>query len=140
LLPAILLCVTFLANQLTFNPEPTWSDLEQRAVTIGAINFAIGFIFMARLKTPEFILGLIFIVCSFYFQAMLIEVQNQVLYLKNLRPSFMAVITALQLATIIFILIKGSPDNGGKRAKHNLSIVNRGFRNLFHYQTYKVKS
>lgn len=136
LLPVLLLCGTFVVNQLTFELNPTWSDLEQRASTIAAVNFIFGFALMTRLKTPEFIIGLTFIVCSFYFQFMLIEVQNRVLDLKNSRPDFMVALTALQLATVIFILIQGSQNNGGKRAKHSVSIVNRGFHNFLYIKTY----
>ena len=136
LLPVLLMCGTFVVNQLTFELNPTWNDLEQRAQAIAAVNFIFGFTLMTRLKTPEFILGVTFIVCSFYFQLMLVEIQNRVLDLKHLRTDFMIILTALQLATVIFILIQGSQNNGGKRAKHSISIVNRGFHNFLYIKTH----
>lgn len=139
LLAAAILCVTFLVNEYTFDMNPTWSSLESRAKILALVNFAGGFILLSRLRTPEFAIGLIFIGCSFYFQAMLVEIQNQVLSLKNLRPSFMTVATALQLATVIFILIQGSADNGGKRAKHRLFSINGRFHNFLYPKTSKAK-
>lgn len=137
MLPALLLCLTFLVNELTFNINPTWTSLEHRSSSIALVNFIVGIALCSRLKTPEIILGLIFIVCSFYHQFMYIEIQNRGLALKHFRSDFMAAITALEFATMLFIL-SGGQSNGGKRAKHYLPIVNRGLNRFFHSPAFKV--
>lgn len=138
LVPSAAVCVAFIVNELAFIDvaSPSWKDLESWASPLRLSNFIIGIFLMSRLKTPEFILGISFIVCSLYHQWMLVEIQNRVLDLKHLRTDFMIILTALQLATVIFILIQGSQNNGGKRAKHSVSIVNRGFHNFLYIKTY----
>ena len=133
---ALLLCASYIVNQLTFVQSPSWSELESRYLFISIKDVVIMLLFFLRLKTPELILGLSFAVCSLYHQWMLVEIQNRVLDLKHLRTDFMIILTALQLATVIFILIQGSQNNGGKRAKHSVSIVNRGFHNFLYIKTY----
>lgn len=137
---AILLCVSYMVDQYTFVAHPTWIELEFRYTALAAKDFIIMIMLFTRLKTPEITLGVIFAVSSLFHQCMLVEIQNQILTLKHMRTSFMEVVAAMQLATVILILITGSTNNGGKRAKHYLSVVDRSFYNLFHTPAYKVKS
>ena len=138
LLVAFLICASFAFNQYTFVEHPSWFQLESRYSLISVKDLLIMFVLCWRLKTPEFILGLSFAVSGLFHQFMLIEVENHILALKHARTDFMVILTAVQLAIVIFILIKGSGNNGGKRAKHNIPFVHGRFINLFYLPSYKV--
>lgn len=139
MLAAFLLCLSFIINQYVFVIKPTWDEFEQWATYISIKDAVIMLILLSRLKTPEFILGLSFTVSSLFHQIMLIQIENHILTLKHLRTDFMVIITVIQLATVIYILINGSATNGGKRVKYRIPILNAPVFNLFYTQTYKVK-
>jgi hypothetical protein len=141
LLVAFLLCASFAYSRYIFvYGQPSWAQLENWAALSSIKDALIMIILLSRLKTPEFILGLSFAISGLFHQFMLIEVENHILLLKHARTDFMVILTAFQLALVIFILIQGSGNNGGKRAKHYFHLFHGRFIGLLHLSTHKVKT
>ena len=136
---AFLLCASLAYSQYIFNPNLSWSEAAEWTRLNSIKDAIIMLALLSRLKTPEFILGLSFAVSSLFHQIMLIQIENHILTLKHLRTDFMVIITVIQLATVIYILINGSATNGGKRVKYRIPRFNAPVFNILHTQTYKVK-
>lgn len=133
------MCVSLAYSRYIFILNPTWAELEHWAALSSIKDAIIMFILLSRLKTPEFLLGLSFAVSGLFHRVMLTEIENHILTLKHVRTDFMVILTAIQLAIVIFILIQGSGDNGGKRAKHYFHLFHGRLINLFYISSYKVK-
>ena len=138
LLVAFLMCASFAYSRYIFIQQPSWAQLERWAELSLIKDGLIMLILYTRLKAPEFILGLSFTASGLFHQFMLIEIENHILALKHVRTDFMVILTAFQLAIVIFIIIQGSGNNGGKRAKHHIPFVHGRFINLFYLPSYKV--
>jgi len=138
LLVAFLMCVSFAYSRYIFIQQPSWAQLEQWAELSLIKDGLIMLILYTRLKTPAFILGLSFGVSGLFHQFMLIEIENHILTLKHVRTDFMVILTAFQLATVIFILINGSGQNGGKRVKYPILTGNGRLINLLYQTAQKV--
>ena len=93
-----------------------------------------------RSRAIELTFFLSFIASSLFHQAALFQVLNHHAELLLYRPSFMTYLTAIQLASVIYIIIQGSTWNGGKRiANTNFDMLYSYINRLFYNQAYKVK-
>ena len=135
---AALLCFSFVINELTYIAHPTWAELEHRYMAIAVKDALIMTLLYTRLKTPEFMLGLSFAVSGLFHGVMLIEIENQILTLKHARTDFMVILTAVQLAIVIFILLTGNTSHGGKRAKYRFYTLRGVVHRIPYSAAYKV--
>jgi len=103
-------------------------------------DITIWLIIGIRSRAIELTFFLSFIASSLFHQAALYQVLNHHAELLSYRPAFMTYLTAIQLASVIYIIIQGSTWNGGKRIANTdfymlYSYINR----LFYIQAYRVK-
>lgn len=138
-IPAFLVCTSFVINELIFILDPTWKELENLYFSYAVKDFAIAIILLSMYRPSTFILGMLFIVSALFHKFAQIEVANKILDLKHIRTDFVTYITAFQIATIYASLIVGGGWNGGNRARRTVSNSSGSSRSLFHYQACKVK-
>ena len=140
IVPVALVCLSFAYNELIYIEVSTWESLSKWFAMYALKDFIIAVALFSRLRSIELALALTFIVSSAFHQLAQIQVYNYILDLKHIRTEFMTYVTVFQLATMYLIIFTSKGDcNGGKRAKHHLPAVDRGFYTFFYNQTYKVK-
>ena len=136
--PALLLCISFLVNELIFIKSPSWQQLENLYLTYSSKDFLISIVLFMRKSTSEFLLGMLFVTSSVFHWLAKMEVNSYILDLKHVRTDFMTYITAFEIAIIYAILIKGGGWHGGKRVRHLVRNNSRSFNNIFRIKTSKA--
>ena len=137
--PAFLLCFSFLFNELIFIQKPTWYQLEQYFFAHAAKDFliAVALFLMYRLNT--LVLALTFIASCLFHKFAQIEIANKVLDLKHIRSDFMTYITVAQIATIYASLLQAKGGkNGGKRARCYILTRCRAISDFLHSKAREV--
>ena len=103
-------------------------------------DVSIWLIIGIRSRAIELTFFLSFIASSLFHQAALFQILNHHADLLSYRPAFMTYLTAIQLASVIYIIIKGSTWNGGKRiANTDFYMLYNYINRLFYIQAYRVK-
>ena len=136
--PALLLCISFLINELIFIKSPSWQQLENLYLTYSIKDFLISIILFMRKSTSEFLLAMMFVTTSSFHWLAKMEVNSYILDLKHARTDFMTYITAFEIAIIYAILIKGGGWHGGKRVRHFVCTGSRNVNNIFCIKAFKA--
>ena len=136
--PALLLCASFLFNEMIFVLDPTWSELEALYFSYAIKDFLIALCLFLMYRTSAFILAITFVVSCLFHKVAQIQVANNYLDLLLIRTDFMTYITAAQIATIYYSLLKHGGGNGGKRVRYSFLSVCNSSRIIFHSKTFKV--
>ena len=138
--PALLLCASFLFNEMVFVLDPTWQQIEAYFFQLAIKDFLIAIGLFLMYRTSAFVLAITFVISCLFHKVAQIEVSNNILDLKHIRSDFMTYITAAQIATIYYSLLRHGGGNGGKRVRYSFSNDRNLGRSIFHSKTSKVVS
>lgn len=138
LLSVLVVCASLFIDRLVFESTMTISEIRSWALTLAVKDLALISVICYRGGKFEIPILLGLVVSGFVNYWVKIEAQNQNLTLFYHRPDIMSYIVAGWLASVAIMLIYGGED-GGKRARHKLFSDSRSFRNILHYQAYKVR-